>query len=110
MSPIGGTSSFSFNAALQYQDLTSGETPQQLQTAGVISIPDAANSTPASSVSPSEAETSALISSLSTGSTGLADPTELAGAYQLLSSQGAQTVQVIGDMRSGLGQQVDAQV
>ena len=111
MSPIDGTSDFSFSSALQYQGLST-ETPQQLQTAGVIPIPDATSSTatPSASLTPSESETAELMSSMNGGSGSPSDPTELAGAYELLSTNGAQTVQVIGSTLGSIGQQVDTQV
>jgi hypothetical protein len=114
MSPIGGTPDFSFASALQYQGLSS-ETPQQLQTAGVISVPaapdaattDTSVTAATSGLSPTDTETAELVATMSAGPTGPIDPSFLAGAYQLVNTQ---TVQVIGGSIAGVGQQVDTTV
>ena len=128
MDPIGGAAAFSFSSALVYQGLST-ETPQQLQTAGVFTIPTSpvaptpttatsgtdtsdstdTSTTPAPSSTP---DTNAAASAMAALSASITSSNFFATAttYQLLTTGSGQAIATMGGSASSLGQQVDTQV
>ena len=128
MDPIGGATAFSFSSALVYQGLST-ETPQQLQTAGIFTIPTSpvaappttatsgtdtsgstdTTSTPATSATPDTSTAASAMAALSASITS-SNFFATATTYQLLATGSGQAIATMGGSASGLGQKVDTQV
>ena len=131
MDSISSANSSAFTSALTYQNLST-ETPAQLQTAGVFTIPTSpvAAPSPTASTASSDSTTDSVSSSdtadSATTSTGLsssqiaslqasvqsasANPFMLANTYQLLNTGAGQSISMMGASSASVGQQVDATV
>jgi hypothetical protein len=130
---LDSITSSAFSSALIYQGLSS-QTPQELQAAGVFTIPTSPVAAPAttSSATSSDGTTDSTSSSDSTASTstttgttslGLsasaiaslqasvqnssANPFMLANTYQILNTGAGQSISMMGAASASVGQQVD---